>query len=103
MNAAEDVDGVGLDIDDFDLDAIIRSFDPNSSDPAVFNNGTDMQGHLGDSICTGRYEEGRPDSADIHTISNTSEGRQVESTLATDFDTLFGFNADFDLQAIGLA
>lgn len=101
-NVAEEVDGVDVDIDDFDLDAIIRSFDSNPPQPIFFKNSTDMQGHSKE-ICIGRYEERRPDSADIHTISNNSEGRQAEGTLATDFDTLFGFNADFDPQAIGLA
>lgn len=102
MNAVEEFDGVDVDIDDFDLDAIMRSFDPNPPQPIFTNDSTDVQGHL-EETCTGRYEEGRTDSAYTYTTSNTSEGRQAEGTLATDFDTLFGFNADFDLQAIGFA
>lgn len=101
MITAEEFDGMDVNIDDFDIDAIIRSFGRNIPQPVLTDFGTDMQGDLGENS-TGTYEQGRPDSANMHTISNTSGGRQVEGALATDFETLFGFNVDFDSQAIDL-
>ncbi|KAM0715662.1 hypothetical protein Q7P37_009160 [Cladosporium fusiforme] len=98
MDTTEGSDGMDVLIEDFDIDAIIRSFDSDPLQPHSIDYGMNMQGHLGANYTT-IYQRSQPNSEGMS--HNTGEGYQAEGTAVTDFDTLFGFNAGFDLDLEG--